>query len=1186
MAKEVGRVSIRVVPDLDEFRNKLKAELEALERKVAEIKVGADTTKLRQDVQAATKGLDAAVKVTADTDAYREKVAKETGDVDAVVNLDAKDTGIRAKAKELIRNLPEAKIPVKLDEPSMDRYKARMLGRLQSMMSDIEANIPLTFNGELLRNEAKALEKELTGRIRGLDPKDDEATLVRLRNEINDFYNAIRQRARETNLLGKDVKAQTRDALKLAQEKISWQVELDTAVAELTFDAIKNRIAQEKFSINPQFDGNAVERQWEFLKTKYLRKRVVVDVDVDRNRIQRTLAGAFAETANAASLIGVGVRGSLRAAESGVKSFTAGLSAGVRSMLRLGEAGAIVAGVVAIAAPAFALLTGSLVALPGIIAGIATPIAAIALGMDGIKKAAEVVKPAFEDLKTAVSGAFEQGFTPVFQNLADKLFPRLQAALPEVAKGLSTLFKSFGDTVTGGGNLDKIEGTIRNIASAISAAAPGIQSFTNAFIGLVNSLSGSFLSGLSQSFNRLGAEFDSWVAKVTANGQLQAAMDTLKGTLGEIGGTIKDIASWSFDNLADPVFGQKMKQFAADLRSIVNDLLPLLKSGFEDVATIINGIVKAIDAIKGAASTFEKLTDFGPGVKGISGAKQTEGFLGLFGKDGVLGDNAPFRNYFSQAPKEAEKAGAEAAQKFQAGLSQIQAGSAPGGDITQAIQQQLGQITSATAEAQKAALTSVFQGTGVGDAVRSQLSQQLQGVLTEAQTLVSTIGPQLQTALDEAIKPVSNLPVKIGESFGVAAAAIIGAFGPVLEQVRIGADGIGDALSSGLGNLYQRVYAAFAGVAGAVVAGMSVAGQAAASGATTILQAVQAGLSALPAVVQAMFSAVPATIQGAMGQAVGTVASVCGQIVQTMLGYAGAAQQAGAAIGASFAQGLASQTGLVASSASALMSAAKAFFPQSPAKEGPFSGSGWVDRSGEAIGISFAQGMKDSSGSVVSTAKELMQAIKDVFGDSKNIAFNFNFGGGAQLSSGLSQLQSSFDTLTPSAAGFSQQLGQVGDSLTNINAGDAKARIKDLSQSLAELEIQRKTAEAAKDSPGADQAAIKAQLAQIANQKNLLGLERDKLNYALKYGGQVSDTTNNYKDMVRNAGQLPLDFGKAVGGQFMSDLGISGQGAISSLASQALDYGSQFIFNVGNMDDALQGQKRLQSQQMLGYVGR
>jgi phage-related protein len=370
---------------------------------------------------------------------------------------------------------------------------------------------------------------------------------------------------------------------------------------------------------------------------------------------------------------------------------------------------------------------------------------------------------------------------------------------------------------------------------------------------------------------------------------------------------------------------------------------------------------------------------------------------------------------------------------------------------------------------------------------------------------------------------------------------------------------------------------------------MSVAGQAAASGVTTILQAVQAGLAALPGVVQAWFGAVPAVIQGAMGQAVGTVANVCGQIVQTMLSYAGAAEQSGVAIGASFAKGLASTTRLVIGAATALMTAARPVFPNSPAKEGPFSGSGWVDKSGESVGQAFAQGMRDSSGGVVSTARELMQAIKDVFGDSKNIELNFNFGAGGGLaagvpsfSSGLSGLQSSFDSLTPSVEGFQQQVDAAGGALTNLNPAESKARIKELTQSLAELEIQRKTAEAARNAPGADQTAIKAQLEQIRNQKNLLGLERDKLNYAAKYGGVVDDTKNGYGDLVKKASEMPVDFGKAVGGQFMSDLGFSGGG----LLTQALDYGTQFVFNVSNMDDALAGQRSLQNKQSLTTLGR
>jgi hypothetical protein len=63
--KEVGRISIRVVPDLDGFREKLRAELEGIED--VKVKVTADTTGFREKIKAETKDLgDAKVKVTPD----------------------------------------------------------------------------------------------------------------------------------------------------------------------------------------------------------------------------------------------------------------------------------------------------------------------------------------------------------------------------------------------------------------------------------------------------------------------------------------------------------------------------------------------------------------------------------------------------------------------------------------------------------------------------------------------------------------------------------------------------------------------------------------------------------------------------------------------------------------------------------------------------------------------------------------------------------------------------------------------------------------------------------------------------------------------------------------------------------------------------------------------------------------
>jgi hypothetical protein len=354
-----------------------------------------------------------------------------------------------------------------------------------------------------------------------------------------------------------------------------------------------------------------------------------------------------------------------------------------------------------------------------------------------------------------------------------------------------------------------------------------------------------------------------------------------------------------------------------------------------------------------------------------------------------------------------------------------------------------------------------------------------------------------------------------------------------------------------------------------------------------MLQAMNAGLAALPAVVQAWFGAVPATIQGAMAPAIGTVAAVCQQVVSTMLSFAGAAEQAGTAIGASFAKGIASATDLVIASAGALMNAARAFFPSSPAEKGPFSGKGWVTYSGQSIGDGFSQGLRDSTSGVVSTARELMQALKDVFGTAEGVNFNFIFGGGAAAAAGgsFAGIGNQMSSIASSAQNFQTSMDSAATSLAPIASGDIKDQIDALTQQLLDLEIQRKTLMQQKYS-GADNGALKAQLDQIAAQKNALGLQKDQLNYQLKYGGAVNQTTQGYQDQIKSLQKMPLDFAMATGNQFLSDLGWSGQGAIPSLMQQGVDFGSQFVFNVANMDDALSGQRTLQNRQMQATIGR
>ncbi|NOS22906.1 hypothetical protein HGK59_23340 [Mycobacteroides abscessus] len=67
-SREVGRVSVRVVPDTDGFRRALKRQLEAITKGLeAKVDVDPDLKGFRQKVNAATKGMDAHIQVHADT---------------------------------------------------------------------------------------------------------------------------------------------------------------------------------------------------------------------------------------------------------------------------------------------------------------------------------------------------------------------------------------------------------------------------------------------------------------------------------------------------------------------------------------------------------------------------------------------------------------------------------------------------------------------------------------------------------------------------------------------------------------------------------------------------------------------------------------------------------------------------------------------------------------------------------------------------------------------------------------------------------------------------------------------------------------------------------------------------------------------------------------------------------------
>ena len=103
--EEVGRISIRVVPDLDKFREQLLAELETWEKKKLKIKIELSGIKeARAEMQTATKDLTASIKAEANTAGVREKIKADVSGIKAKVKVEVDDKGQRRYVVEVLKN--------------------------------------------------------------------------------------------------------------------------------------------------------------------------------------------------------------------------------------------------------------------------------------------------------------------------------------------------------------------------------------------------------------------------------------------------------------------------------------------------------------------------------------------------------------------------------------------------------------------------------------------------------------------------------------------------------------------------------------------------------------------------------------------------------------------------------------------------------------------------------------------------------------------------------------------------------------------------------------------------------------------------------------------------------------------------------------------------------------------------
>lgn len=240
-------------------------------------------------------------------------------------------------------------------------------------------------------------------------------------------------------------------------------------------------------------------------------------------------------------------------------------------------------------------------------------------------------------------------------------------------------------------------------------------------------------------------------------------------------------------------------------------------------------------------------------------------------------------------------------------------------------------------------LSAAFEG--IGNSVSAVTASLPEGVTAA----FSALAEQVQTELLNVQTVIQESTAGIGEALSVS-------LGPVAENLKGSLSGVSAVVTEQFSGLGAQVTAALSGVSAGVSQEMSAVTSA----------VVDAGTQA-----EAGFTSSMQTLQtNAVAAAQATASGVRGALEMDLT-------SSGLAVANTFAAGITAGTGAAVAAAQNLASSVRRYFPNSPAKEGPFSGAGWVDRSGLAVSRDFAKGVEAGVGKARNAAHALAEAVRN-----------------------------------------------------------------------------------------------------------------------------------------------------------------------------------------------------------------
>lgn len=730
-----------------------------------------------------------------------------------------------------------------------------------------------------------------------------------------------------------EIKRTEAELAALAKARPTAEIDADTRVASTKIAAVEENLEElRKKPVTAKVTAQiaAAERNLLKLQAELDRlngeKAATINVRADTAAAKARLAelNGHLDELGRRSKAGFGeadrAAGMLTSALGGVLKAGAGLAA-------LNSGVAAIGGLAAAAATA----AGAALVLPAALGAVTLATSTVKVGMQG-----------FGDAMSAVA----EGDAAAFEEAVGKLAPQAQ----ETARAVRGLKPAW----------DSLQLDVQN--KLFSETGSRLAELGTTYLPILRTAMG----GVAESFNSAAHDALDFFAMEGTPGRMAGMFDNMREAIGEV--------ATAFGPLVEAMFniGEAGASFLPGLVAGAGDAAQSFAEwtrNSEQLHSIISGGLSALGDLGKIAG------NVGSAVAGIFTAADVSG-------GGFLNNLIQITGQLSEMVNSA--AGQEALGTFFATTSQL------AGLFTQALQALLPVLPSIVTLLSQMALGA---GTALVGALTAlaPLIQQVATFFTQYPGLMGAVGTALVVLVGafQGFSAISGIVTTVGAVFGstlgqMAIKAMVSAASMAASWI-VAMGPVGWVIAAVVG-LVALIVANWDTVKAWTEAAWSAVSSAISTAWNTVVGFVQAGIERVKGIIN-WFAQLPGMIGGWFGGAVSAVSGKIGELISWVAGIPGRVLSALGNIGSmlinsgrslvdGFLNGIKGAWNGLVSWVKSGMDRLRGLWPFSPAKEGPFSGSGYVTHSGKALTDDFAASIRGGQSTVAQAARAVMGAAQ------------------------------------------------------------------------------------------------------------------------------------------------------------------------------------------------------------------